>query len=74
MIEKISFGPDGRLRIEKTFEDPDMYAKPWTKMVNLVKQTNWDDIAEAWEIQDQHTVCEGGRYPSDNDPWFQEKK
>src|SRR5438067_3390134 len=74
MIEKISFGPDGRLRIEKTFEDPDMYAKPWTKMVNLVKQTNWDDIAESWEIQDQHTVCEGGRYPSDNDPWFQEKK
>jgi len=74
MIERISLAPDGRLRIEKTFQDPDIYTRPWTKTVLMAKQTNWDDIAESWEIQDQHTVCEGGRYPSDNDPWFQDKK
>ncbi len=74
MIERISFAPDGRLRIEKTFQDPDIYTRPWTKTVTMAKQSNWDDIAESWEIQDQHTVCEGGRYPSDNDPWFQDKK
>jgi hypothetical protein len=74
MIERISLGPDGRLRIEKTFQDADIYTRPWTKTVTMAKQSNWDDIAESWEIQDQHTVCEGGRYPSDNDPWFQDKK
>jgi hypothetical protein len=74
MIERISFAPDGKLKIEKTFEDPDFYVRPWTKTVTLAKQTNWDDIAESWEIQDQHMVCEGGRYPSENDPWFQDTK
>jgi len=74
MIERFSLAPDGKLRIERTFEDPDIYTKSWTKTVVMAKQTNWDDVAETWEIQDQHTVCEGGRYPSENDPWFQQKK
>ena len=61
--------PDGRLHIEKTLEDPDMYVRPWTKSEVLRKQTNWDDLAFAWEIEEQHLVCEGGSYPSDNNPY-----
>ena len=69
LIERISLAPDGRLHIEKTLEDPDMYVRPWTKSEVLRKQTNWDDLAYAWEIQEQHLVCEGGSYPSDNNPY-----
>jgi hypothetical protein len=69
LIERISLAPDGRMHIEKTFEDPVMLVRPWTKSQVLQKQTNWDDVAFAWEISEQHLVCEGGRYPSDNDPY-----
>ena len=74
LIERLSLADDGKLHIDKTFEDPDMYTQPWTKSAILAKQTNWDEIAEDWEIEDQHTVCEDAKYPSDNDPYFQEKK
>ena len=74
LIERISLGPDGRLHIDKTFEDPDMYVRPWNKNVLLAKETNWDEFAVDWEIQDQHTVCEDAKYPSDNDPYFQDGK
>jgi hypothetical protein len=74
LIERISLADDGRLHIDKTFEDPDMYTQPWNKSATLVKQTNWDDVAEDWEIQDQHTVCENAKYPSENDPYFKDVK
>jgi len=74
LIERISLAADGRLHIDKTFEDPDYYVRPWTKNVVLRKQTNWDEFAEDWEIQDQHTVCEDAKYPSDNNPYFQDSK
>jgi len=74
LIERISLAADGRLHIDKTFEDPDYYVRPWTKNAVLAKQTNWDEFAEDWEIQDQHTVCEDAKYPSDNDPYFQTPK
>ncbi len=71
MIERFSLSADGRLHIDKTFEDPDLYSHPWTKSAVLARETNWDGLADAWEIQDPHTVCEGGRYPSDNDVFIQ---
>ena len=74
LIERLSLAADGKLHIDKTFEDPDMYTRPWTKNAVLAKQTNWDEIAEDWEIQDQHTVCEDAKYPSENDPYFQDTK
>ena len=69
LIERMSLAPDQQLHIEKTLEDPEMYVRSWTKSQVLQKQTNWDDLAFAWEIQEQHLVCEDGRYPSDNDPY-----
>lgn len=51
-----------------------MYVRPWTKNVALAKQTNWDVIADEWEIQDPHTVCEDAKYPSENDPYFRDNK
>jgi hypothetical protein len=74
LIERLSLFADGRLHLDKTFEDPDIYTRPWTKSAILAKQTNWDEIAEDWEIQDQHTVCEDAKYPSDNDPYFKDEK
>ena len=74
LIERLSLAADGRLHIDKTFEDQDMYTRPWTRSAILAKQTNWDEIAEDWEIQDQHTVCEDAKYPSDNDPYFRDGK
>jgi hypothetical protein len=74
LVERLSLDADGKLHIDKTFEDPDMYTSPWTKSAVLAKQTNWGEIAEDWEIQDQHTVCEDAKYPSENDPYFQDVK
>jgi hypothetical protein len=74
LIERLSLADDGKLHIDKTFEDPDMYTQPWTKSAVLAKQSNWDDVAEDWEIQDQHTVCEDAKYPTENDPYFQDSK
>ena len=69
LMERLSLAPDGSMHIEKTLEDPEMYLRPWTKSDVLRKQTNWDDVAFAWEIEEQHLVCEDGRYPSDNNPY-----
>ncbi len=71
MIERFSMSADGRLHIEKTFEDPDLYTRPWMRNAALTKETNWDDLADEWEIQDPHMVCDGARYPSDNDVFIQ---
>jgi hypothetical protein len=70
LIERLSLAADGRLHIDKSFEDPDMYTRPWTKSAVLAKQTDWDEFAEDWEIQDQHMVCEDAKYPSENDPYY----
>jgi hypothetical protein len=71
MIERFHYGADGRLHVDKTFEDPDIYSHPWNRTVVFKKRTDWDEMADEWEIQDAHTVCEGGRYPSDNDVFIQ---
>jgi len=71
MIERISLSADGKLHVDKTFEDPDLYTHPWTKSVVFARETNWDALADGWEVQDPHMVCEGGRYPSDNDVFIQ---
>lgn len=70
MTERYSFTDPVTMRIERTFEDPKAYTRPWknTKVYKL--QTDWDEIAGDWEALEHHMICEGGTYPTEDDPWF----
>ena len=70
MVERFQRVDNETLRVDRTFEDPKTYTRPWTNRRTYKLQTNWDEIAADWEIVDQHTVCEGGTYPGDHDPWW----
>ncbi len=70
MVERFQLADAETLRVERTFEDPKAYTRPWTNRSVYKLQTDWDEIAEDWEVVDQHTVCEGGTYPKEHDPWW----
>ena len=76
MLERYTLTDPLTMRIERTFEDPKAYTRPWTNTKVYKLQTDWDEIAGEWEVLEQHTVCEGGTYPTEDDPWFKaaEKK
>jgi hypothetical protein len=70
MVERFQLADHETLRVDRTFEDPKAYTRPWTSRRTYKLQTNWEEIAADWEIVDQHTVCEGGSYPTEHDPWW----
>ena len=71
MIERLSFDKNGNLHIDRTFDDPVAFTKPWSDSRTLHRQTNWDEMREIWEIQESHAVCDPkGGYWSEDDPWL----
>ena len=71
LIERFQLLPDGRLRIEATYDDPIAYTKPWSRTANLGRRTNWDDMAYIWNLEESHDVCEAkGGFWAEHDPWF----
>ena len=70
MIERFHFDANGNLKIDRTFEDVVAYSKPWSDSRTLRKETNAKQMYTDWDIEENHSVCEGGRYWSENDPWF----
>ena len=70
MVERYTLTDPLTLRIDRTFEDPQAYTRPWTNSKTYKLRTDWDEIAGEWEVLEQHTVCEDGRWPSEDDPWF----
>jgi hypothetical protein len=73
LVERYHLIDGETLRVDRTFEDPKAYTKPWGNSKVFKLQTNWQEMAEDWETAEQHTVCIGGAYPPENDPWFGEK-
>jgi hypothetical protein len=71
MVERYQLADSGTLRVERTFNDPKAYTRPWGNRKVYKLRTNWDEMAEDWEVLENHTVCEGGTYPSEDDPWFE---
>ena len=71
MVERYQLADSGTLRVERTFNDPKAYTRPWGNSKVYKLRTNWDEIAEDWEVLENHTVCQGGTYPSEDDPWFE---
>jgi hypothetical protein len=71
MIERFHFDNNGNLRVDRTFEDPVAYLKPWTDSLNLRSATNLKDMYDGWEIEENHAVCQGGVFWAENDPWFE---
>jgi hypothetical protein len=73
LIERFTLGADGRLKIDRTIEDPATFTKPVTDSRTVVRKTNFEDEREGWEIQEPHSPCDpkvAGGYLWDDDPWF----
>jgi hypothetical protein len=70
MVERYRFTDPETMRVDRTFEDPKAYTRPWSNSKTYKLQTDWDEIAGEWEVLEQHTICEGGTYPVEHDPWF----
>jgi len=71
MIERFSFDKKGSLQIERTFEDPVAFTKPWTDMKTLIQPANWERERKEWEIAETHQPCDAkGGYDHLDDPWF----
>lgn len=71
MVERYQLVDSGTLRVDRTFNDPKAYTRPWTNRKVYKLRTDWDEIADDWEVVENHTVCVGGTYPSEDDPWFE---
>jgi hypothetical protein len=71
LIERFQLLDGGKtLRIDRTYEDPVAYTKPWSNSKTYKLRSDWHDIADEWEVGETHMICEGGRYPRADDPWF----
>ena len=70
MVERYQLTDPDTLRIERTFKDPETYTRPWTDTRTYKARRDWDEVAGEWEAIEQHVVCEGGTYPTEDDPWF----
>ena len=70
MVERYQLTNPETMRIERTFQDPQTYTRPWTDTRTYTVRTDWEEIAGDWEALEQHTICEGGTYPMEDDPWF----
>ena len=71
MVERYTLTDPVTMRIDRTFTDPKAYTRPWTNTRTYKLRTDWEEIAGDWEVLEQHTVCEDGRWPSEDDPWFE---
>ena len=71
MTERFSF-KDGKLQIDRIFEDLVAFTKPWSDHQTLSRQ-NAADARETWEVQENHAVCKptGGFDWGKDDPWFE---
>ena len=70
MTERYQLTDSETMRIDRTFEDPQAYTRPWTNTKVYKVRRDWDEIAGEWEVLEQHTLCEGGTYSTEDDPWF----
>ncbi|MGH9786217.1 MAG: hypothetical protein ACRD88_18775 [Terriglobia bacterium] len=70
MVERYQLTDPQTLRVERTFTDPKAYTRPWSNTKVFKLRTDWDELAEDWEVVENHTVCVGGTYPAEDDPWF----
>ena len=70
MMERFQLTDPETMRIERTFKDPQTYTRPWTDTRTYKARRDWDEIAGEWEALEQHAICEGGTYPTEDDPWF----
>ena len=74
MVERFYLANDGTLHIDRTFEDPRVYVRPWTNNRVFKLQPNLAKFADDyWELDEPQIVCPGGTYPEpeDVDPWFE---
>jgi hypothetical protein len=71
MIERYQLTDGETLRVDRTFEDPKAYTKPWSNRSVYKLMKDWDYYSGEWEIAEQHDICVGGRYSEENDPWFE---
>lgn len=70
MTERFSFDTDGSLRIDRTFDDPVAFTRPWSDSMSLVRQTDYDELRFLWAYE-RKLVCDpDGGYWGENDPWF----
>ncbi len=71
MVERFQLLDRGMtMQVDRTFEDPVAYTEPWSDTKRYTLQTDWEQIAADWEIAETHITCEGGTYPTEHDPWF----
>jgi hypothetical protein len=71
LVERWQLVDSTTLRVDRTFDDPKAYTRSWGNRKTYKLRTDWDEIAEDWEILENHTVCVGGTYPPEDDPWFE---
>ena len=71
MVERYQLISGQTMRVDRTFADPKAYTRAWTDSKTYSLMTDWDTYAGEWEVVDQHTVCVGGIYSEENDPWFE---
>jgi len=70
MTERIRF-ENGNMKIDRTYEDPVAYTKPWSESRTLRHQTNWDDMFLGSTLEESQDVCNAnGGFWAENDPWF----
>ena len=71
MIERFQLTPDGKLRIDTTYDDPIAYTKPWSQTRVISRRTDYKEMAFTWEIQEGHEACDpSGGFWKEDDPWF----
>lgn len=71
MVERYELVDNRTLRVDRTFTDPKTYTRPWGNSRVFKLQTDWNGFAEDWEVAENHTICEGGTFPREHDPWFE---
>ena len=71
MVERFQLVNPETLRVDRTLTDPKTFTRPLTdtRVYRLVK--DWDNHIKDWEVIENHTVCVGGIYNEENDPWFE---
>jgi len=72
MIERFRLVDAETLRVERSMTDPKTYTRPVTDVKTYKLMTEWDTYQAEWEVIENHTVCVGGIYSEENDPWFEE--
>jgi hypothetical protein len=71
MIERFQLTPDGKIRIDTTYDDPVTYTKPWSQTRMINRRTDYKEMAFSWELEEGHEACDPtGGFWKEDDPWF----